>query len=62
MKLEDHICLNSFLELRTIADDSLIFLAILRGGNRGAKTFSRRGQLDPCPTPLATPLLVTARH
>ena len=45
MKLEDQYLIKWFLKCRKMDDDSLKFLAILRGGE-GAKTFS----------PLATPL------
>ena len=54
MKLEDQYLIKWFLKCRKMDDDSLKFLAIPRGGE-GAKTFSR-GQLPPCPPPLATPL------
>ena len=57
MKLEDKYLLKWFLTCHKVVDDLLIFLAILREGQEGGKTFSRGG----CP-PLAMPLhLITKK-
>ena len=48
MKLEDKYLLKWFLKCRKIADDSLIFLAILTGGGaRGGQDLFQGGAVDP---------------